>query len=163
MLTNNGWGIRKLDDYGITKFFNNELREGDRTKGGDQDFVYVITAGFLKIAKTEKNRNITGRLKSERKQKQKATSKSVEHEIWPIFSLRRQWSSLLSGKRTKASACLLCVPASLFPVQHQHGLQFSGSAVYISAPWLNSVTTLCVLRPAFDKSNRQLKKCHREK
>jgi hypothetical protein len=85
MLTNNGWGIRKLDDYGIIKFFNNELREGDRTKGGDQDFVYVITAGFLKIAKTEKNRNITGRLKSERKQKQKATSKSVEHEIWPIF------------------------------------------------------------------------------
>jgi hypothetical protein len=130
MLTNNGWGIRKLDDYGIIKFFNNELREGDRTKGGDQDFVYVITAGFLKIAKTEKNRNITGRLKSERKQKQKATSKSVEHEIWPIFFPPTSMVFSSVWKRTKASACLLRVPASLFPVQHQHGLQFSGSAVY---------------------------------
>jgi hypothetical protein len=68
-------------EAGTVKFLINELGEGDRTKGGKRDFVYVITGGFLKIAKTQRNRNITGRLKSERKQKQKATSKSVEHEI----------------------------------------------------------------------------------
>jgi hypothetical protein len=143
MLTNNGWGIRKLDDYGIIKFFNNELREGDRTKGGDQDFVYVITAGFLKIAKTEKNRNITGRLKSERKQKQKATSKSVEHEIWPIFFPRRQWSSLLSGRerRPRRVCCVFQLPY----FQCSTSTAYNSLALpYISAPWLNSVTTLCV-------------------
>ena len=36
--------------------FSLQSSEGDRTKR-DRDFVYVITTGFLKIAKTQKNTN----------------------------------------------------------------------------------------------------------
>lgn len=146
----------------------------ERAETGVLCICYNATVGFLKIAKTQKKTKHNGT--SEKLKETKTKSHVQISWAWNMthFS-RRQWSSFLfclKKERTISNLSVLVgvVACSSFLISNavQYSKAYHSSVTLLSkcmhyAPWLNSITTLCVLRPAFDKSNRQLEKYHREK